>query len=77
MLSHCIVFQGCLCLNFNHSNIGAYFFPNFLHNMVDYNTKNSITKKIPFFNLYCAIPNIFMAKKVHNCVLKNENIFKK
>jgi hypothetical protein len=25
MLSHCIVFQGCPCLNFNHGNIGAYF----------------------------------------------------
>jgi hypothetical protein len=26
MLSHCIVFQGCPCLNFNHGNIGTYFF---------------------------------------------------
>jgi hypothetical protein len=25
MLSHCTVFQGCPCLNFNHGNIIAYF----------------------------------------------------
>ncbi len=32
-----------------------HIFLKFLHNMVDYNIKNSIAKKIPFFNLYCAI----------------------
>jgi hypothetical protein len=38
MLSHCTILQWCPCLNFNHGNIGAYFFQNSC-NMVDYNTK--------------------------------------
>jgi len=50
MLSHCIAFQGCPCLNFNHGDIGAYFSKH-LHNMVYYNTKNSIAKKNSFFQL--------------------------
>jgi len=29
MLSHCTIFQGCPCLNFNHGNIKAYFSKNF------------------------------------------------
>jgi hypothetical protein len=40
-------------------------FPKILHNMVDYNTKNSIAKKIPFSNLYCAIPKYFCGKKMY------------
>ncbi len=45
--------------------------------MVDHNTNNSITKKIHFFNLYCEVPKIFVAKKVGHYVLENANIFKK
>jgi hypothetical protein len=40
-------------------------FPNFLHNMVDYNTKNSIAKKIPFSNLYCVIPKYICGEKMY------------
>jgi hypothetical protein len=60
MLSHCIFFQGCPCLNFNHGNIGA-FFPIFLHNMVDYSTKNSTT--IFFLTYSLQFQNIFVKKK--------------
>jgi hypothetical protein len=70
MLSHCIVFQGCPCLNFNMV-ILEHIFSKCLHNMVDYNTKNSITNKIPFSNLYCAIPkHIFGKKSVALCTKK-------
>jgi hypothetical protein len=45
--------------------------------MVDYNTKNSIAKKIPYFNLYCAIPKYICGKKnVCHYALKNANILK-
>jgi hypothetical protein len=55
-----------------------HIFPNFLHNMVDHNTKNSIKKKIHFSNLYYVIPKYICDKKnVHHYVQKNENIFKK
>ncbi len=64
MLSHCTVFQGCPYLNFNHDNIGAYF-SIILHNMVDYNTKNLIAKKIPFLNLYCEVPKYISGKKMY------------
>jgi hypothetical protein len=75
MLSHCIVFEGCPCLNFNHGNIGAYFSNFFLHNMVNYNTKNSIT--IFFSNLYYEVPRIFVAKKYTSLCTKDVNILKK
>jgi len=42
-----------------------HIFLNFLHNMVGYNTKNSIAKKIPFSNLYCAIPKCICGKKMY------------
>ncbi len=55
-----------------------HIFPNFLHNMVDHNTKNSIENKIHFPNLYCVIPKYICGKKnVCHCVQKNANIFKK
>jgi hypothetical protein len=40
-----------------------HIFPNFLHNMIDYNIKNSITKKIHFSNLYCEVPKYICGKK--------------
>jgi hypothetical protein len=60
MLSHCIVFQGCRCLNFNHGK-----FPNFLHNMLDYNTNNSIAKFYFFSNLNCEVPKYICGKKIY------------
>jgi hypothetical protein len=42
-----------------------HIFPNFLHNMVEHNTKNSITKIFPFSNLYCAIPKYICGKKMY------------
>jgi hypothetical protein len=33
--------------------------------MVDYNTKNLITKKIPFSNLYFVIPKYICDKKMY------------
>jgi hypothetical protein len=54
-----------------------HIFPNALYNMLDYNTKNSISKKIPFFNLYCVIPKYICGKKKCHYVLKHANIFKK
>jgi hypothetical protein len=69
-------FQGCPCLNFNHDNVGTYFLI-FLHNMVDYNTKNSITKKIPFSNLYCEVPKYICGKKMYVIVYKyNQKMIK-
>jgi len=76
MLSHCIVFQGCPCLNFNHGNFQAYF-PKIFANMVDHNTKNSIEKKILFSNLYCVNPKYIYGKKKCHYVLQNANILKK
>jgi hypothetical protein len=76
MLSHCIVFQGCPCLNFNHSNIGAYF-SNFLHNMVDYNTNNSIAKKIPFSNLCCEASKYICGKKMYITLYQKMQIYSK
>jgi hypothetical protein len=64
MLSHCIVFQGCPCLNSNHGNIKAYFSKPF-HNMVDYNTKSLITKIFFFPNLYCEVPKYISNKKMY------------
>jgi len=40
-----------------------HIFPTVLHNMVDYNTKNSIAKKFSFSNLYCAILKYICGKK--------------
>ncbi len=40
-----------------------HIFPNCLHNMIDYNIKNSITKKIPFPTYIVRFQNIFVAKK--------------
>jgi hypothetical protein len=40
-----------------------HIYPNFLHNMVDYNTKNSITKKIPLPTYIVQFQSIFVAKK--------------
>jgi hypothetical protein len=51
--------------------------PNDLHNMVDYNTKNSIAKEFFFSNLYCTIPKYICGKNnVRHYVLKNANILK-
>jgi hypothetical protein len=33
--------------------------------MIDYNIKNSIEKKVPFFNLYCVIPKYICDKKMY------------
>ncbi len=41
-----------------------HIFPNFLHNMVGYNTKNSIAKKF-FFNLYCEVSKYIYDKKMY------------
>jgi len=64
MLSHCTIFQGCPHLNFNHGNIRTYF-SKILHNMVDYNTKNSIAKKFVFPTYIVRFQNIFVAKKMY------------
>jgi len=65
MLSHCTLFQRCPCLNFNHGNIRAYF-SKLMHNMVDYNTNNSITKIFNFFSTYIVrFQNIFVIKKMY------------
>ncbi len=47
-----------------------HIFPNFLHNMVDYNTKNSIAKKIPFSNLHCEVPKYICGKKCISLCIK-------
>jgi hypothetical protein len=47
-----------------------HIFPNFLHNMVDYNTKNSIAKKIIFSNLYCEVPKYICGKKSMSLYIK-------
>jgi hypothetical protein len=45
--------------------------------MVDYNTKNSITKKIPFSNLYCEVPKYICGKKMYVIVYKyNQKMIK-
>jgi hypothetical protein len=50
--------------------IFEFIFPNFLHNIVDYNTKNSIAK-IFFSNLYCAIPKYICGNKMYiTCIKK-------
>jgi hypothetical protein len=54
-----------------------HIFPNFLHNMVDFNTKNStqifFKKKLILCNF-----NVYLWQKiVHHYVLKNTNILKK
>jgi hypothetical protein len=43
--------------------IVEHIFPNFLHNMVDHNTKNLIKRKIHFSNLYRVIPKYICCKK--------------
>jgi hypothetical protein len=40
-----------------------HIFPNFLHNMVDYNTKNSIARKIHFPTYIVWLQSIFVEKK--------------
>jgi hypothetical protein len=47
-----------------------HIFSNFLHNMVDYNTKNSITKKILFSNLYCEVPKYICGKTMYITMYK-------
>jgi len=48
-----------------------HIFPNFLHNMVDYNTNNLIAKILFFFPTYIVrFQSIFMAKKCKHYVLK-------
>jgi hypothetical protein len=42
-----------------------HIFPNFLHNMIDYNTKNSIAILFNFSNLYCMIPNYIHGKTMY------------
>jgi hypothetical protein len=54
-----------------------HIFPNLLHNMVDYNTKNSITI-YSFFQLILWGSKIYLwQKNVRHYVLKNANIHKK
>jgi hypothetical protein len=45
--------------------IFKHVFSIFLHNMVDYNTKNSIAKEISFSNLYCEVPKYICRKKMY------------
>jgi hypothetical protein len=52
-----------------------HFFPNFLHNMVDHNTKNSIKKKIPFSNLYYVIPKYICDKKMYATIYWKMQIY--
>ncbi len=55
-----------------------HIFPNFLHNMVDYDTKNSITKKIHFSQLILWGSKVYLLQKIIcHYVLKNANILKK
>jgi hypothetical protein len=61
-LSHCIVFWGVHVWT-STMVILEHYFPIFLHNMVDYNTKNSIAKIFFFSNLYRAIPKYICGKK--------------
>jgi hypothetical protein len=42
-----------------------HIFPKNLHNMVDYNTKNSIEFLKNFSNLYCVIPKYICGKKMY------------
>jgi hypothetical protein len=42
-----------------------HIFPNFLHNMVGNNTKDSIGKEMLFPNLYCVIPKYICGKKMY------------
>jgi hypothetical protein len=77
MLSHYIVFQRWGHVWTSTIVILEHIFSNVLHNMVDYNTKNSITKKIHFSNLYCEVPTYICGKKnVRHYVFKNANILK-
>jgi len=66
---HCTVFQRYPCLKFNQYNIGTYFFK-FLHNMINYNTKNSITKKFFFSTYIVKFQNIFVIKKCMSLCIK-------
>jgi hypothetical protein len=43
--------------------IFEHVFPEFLHNMVNYNTKNSIAKNFIFQTYIVQFQNIFVAKK--------------
>jgi hypothetical protein len=55
----------------------SIFFQFFLHNMVYYNTNNSIAKKNFFSNLHYEVPKHISSKNiVHHHVLKNANIVK-
>jgi hypothetical protein len=52
-----------------------HIFPNFLHNMVNHNTKKFKQKEI-FFSTYIAwFQNIFVTKKCTSCMYKCSQIF--
>jgi hypothetical protein len=65
MFSHYIVFSKGVHFWTSTKVILEHIFSNFLHNMVDFNTKNSITKKIHFSNLYCEVPKYICGKKMY------------
>jgi len=52
-------------------------FSTFLHNMVDYNTRNSIAKKIIFPTYIVRFQNIFVAKKCTSLCIKKCKYTKK
>jgi len=54
-----------------------HIFPIFLHNMVDYNTNNSIAKKIIFSTYIVRFQSIFVAKKRMSLCTKNCKYTKK
>jgi len=63
--------------NFNHGDM-EHIFPKKLHNMIYYNTNNSITKNFLFFPTYIVrFQNIFVAKNCTTPCIKNANILKK
>jgi hypothetical protein len=53
-----------------------HIFPNILHNMVDYNTKNQSLNCFFSQFIVCDSKVYLWPKNVHQCTLKNENILK-
>jgi hypothetical protein len=68
---HIVLFSRCVYVWNSTMVILKHIFPNILHNMVSYNTKNSITNKIPFPTYIVWFQNIFMAKKCTSLYTKN------
>ncbi len=74
---HIVLFSRGVCVWTSTMIILEHIFPNFLHNMVDYNTKISIAKNVFFQPTLWGSKVYLWQKNVHHYVPKNANILKK